>query len=64
MSNVYIVFRGSYSDTHVVAVFSKREDADKLVEYSTDGYVEEWELDEMPVNFPCGRLSRTRTGKS
>lgn len=50
MKNVYVVTRGEYSGYHIVAVFEKKEDADKFVAVRNDIYsydkdqVEEYEL--------------------
>jgi len=44
MKSVWVVEEGSYSDYHVVGVFSTKENADRIAEL-TDGYVNEWKID-------------------
>ena len=45
MDKVYLVSEGSYSNYHIIGVFSTRELADKLAAHDKDREVEEWELD-------------------
>lgn len=44
---IYILTDGYYSDTHIVGVYSKKEEAEENKQkfYEDDGRIEDWELD-------------------
>ena len=47
---VYVVTHGCYSDEHIVAIRSKREDAEWFASLEPDGRVEEWDVDQAQVD--------------
>jgi hypothetical protein len=53
MNKIYVITAGSYSDYHIVTVFSKKELADKFSNL-TDCKVEEYEIDKMEPQIKKG----------
>ena len=55
---VYILTDGIYSDYHIIAVFAKREDAERVIENDrlVNADIEEWELNNTVPKMPKWRI--------
>jgi len=67
MTKVYVVTEGSYSDYHIVAIFSDKNNADihAALLNSTESFydearVEEWDVDDVEIDT-CKKLIRYAT---
>ena len=67
MTKVYVVTEGSYSDYHIVAIFSDKNNADihaallnSTESFYDEAIVEEWDVDDVEIDT-CKKLIRYAT---
>jgi hypothetical protein len=52
MKNIYVLTEGSYSDYHIVGVYSTKELAEEAQSLYKDSQIEEYDLDDIPEHPP------------
>jgi Fe2+ or Zn2+ uptake regulation protein len=52
MKNIYVLTEGSYSDYHIVGVYSTKELAEEAQSLYKDSQIEEYDLDNIPEHPP------------
>lgn len=52
MKNIYVLTEGSYSDYHIVGVYSTKELAEEAQSLYEDSEIEEYDLDNIPEHPP------------
>ena len=52
MKNIYVLTEGSYSDYHIVGVYSTKELAEEAQSLYQDSQIEEYDLDNIPEHPP------------
>lgn len=66
MAKVWAIENGSYSDYHIVGVFSTQENAERVLASGVPGDIVEWELDPGIANMNAGltpfRIAMLRDG--